>query len=156
MSSYASETSVSAERSRTEIERTLRRFGADAFVYGWDQEKAMVQFRAEGKVVKFLLPMPNRDAPHIKYTPVKGTLRSSEAIEVAFEKASRSNWRALLLIIKAKLVAVDAGIVSFEEEFLAQIMLPSGETVGDWVVPQIEQVYEVGEMPLALGTGLGG
>lgn len=155
VSGYASQTSVSAEKSRTEIERTLKRFGADAFVYGWDQEKAMVQFRAEGKVVKFLLPMPNRNTPHIKYTPVKGTLRSPQAFDVAFEKAIRANWRALLLIIKAKLVAVDAGIVTFEEEFLAQIMLPSGETVGDWIVPQVELAYEAGDMPMALPIGGG-
>lgn len=152
MSTYASQTSVSSERSRTEIERTLRRFGADAFVYGWDQEKAMVQFRAEGKTVRFLLPMPDITDPDIEFTPT-GQIRSLSSARTALDKKARSNWRALLLIIKAKLVAVDAGIVTFEEEFLAQIMLPTGETVGDWIMPQIERSYESGDMPLALPGG---
>lgn len=51
------------------------------------------------------------------------------------------------LIIKAKLVAIDSGITEFETEFLAHIVLPSGETVGGWVLPQVERAYEVGEIP---------
>jgi hypothetical protein len=38
MSRYASETSVSQDRSRAEIERTLQRYGADMFSYGWKDE----------------------------------------------------------------------------------------------------------------------
>jgi hypothetical protein len=63
-------------------------------------------------------------------------------------------------VIKAKLEAVQAGIVTFEEEFLAHILLPSGETVGEWATPQLEDIYEAGGMPevlpgarLALMTG---
>lgn len=114
----------------------------------------MVQFRAEGKTVRFLLPMPDINDPDVKFTPT-GQIRSLSSARTALDKKARSNWRALLLIIKAKLVAVDAGIVTFEEEFLAQIMLPTGETVGDWIVPQIERSYETGDMPLALPGGGG-
>ena len=35
MSRYAEQTSVAAERSRAEIEGTLTRYGATAFMYGW-------------------------------------------------------------------------------------------------------------------------
>lgn len=150
MSKYAAETQVPVDRSRIEIEHILQRFGADAFVYGWDQKKAMVQFRAEGKTVRFMLSIPIMG--DVQFTPT-GQLRSPSSARTALEKTTRANWRALLLIIKAKLVAVDAGIVTFEEEFLAQIMLPDGQTVGDWIVPQVERAYEVGEMPMALPIG---
>lgn len=35
MSTYASTTSVTVEKFRTHIEQTLRKYGASAFVYGW-------------------------------------------------------------------------------------------------------------------------
>ena len=150
---YAADTQVSADRSRTEIERILRRFGADTFLYGWDREKAVIQFQAEGKQVRFVLPMPDRNDPRFTHTPSKNRERTDVAAQAEWEKATRSNWRALALIIKAKLVAIDSGITEFESEFLAHIVLPSGETVAGWVLPQIEKAYEVGEMPMALPIG---
>jgi hypothetical protein len=51
---------------------------------------------------------------------------------------------------------VESGISTFEQEFLAHIILPDNSTVGDWIGPQIEQAYETGAMPPmlpALGAG---
>lgn len=59
----------------------------------------------------------------------------------------------MALIIKAKLVAIDSGITEFESWFLAYIVLPNGETVGGWILPQVEMAYESGDMPLALPIG---
>ena len=70
------------------------------------------------------------------------------------EQAQRQRWRALLLVIKAKLEAIEAGIATFEDEFLAYTMLPSGETVGEWVSPQLDKVYEKGVMPATLRLAL--
>jgi hypothetical protein len=63
--------------------------------------------------------------------------------------------KALALVIKAKLEAVEAGISLFENEFMANIMLPNGGIVGDWMRPKIEQAYLTGQMPqdLPLLTG---
>jgi hypothetical protein len=71
------------------------------------------------------------------------------------EQACRQRWRALALAIKAKLEAVEAGITSFEDEFMAHIVLPDGSTFGRWARPQIAKVYEENTMPslLALGAG---
>lgn len=44
-------------------------------------------------------------------------------------------------MIKAKLEAVDAGILSFEESFMSNIVLPSGKTVAEEIGPQIEAAY---------------
>jgi hypothetical protein len=41
----------------------------------------------------------------------------------------------LLLIIRAKLEAVESGITTLESEFLANILLPDGGTVGQWLSP---------------------
>ncbi len=44
----------------------------------------------------------------------------------------------------------EAGITSFEEEFLAHIMLPDGTTVGEHTLPQVERAYLCGKMPTLL------
>ena len=62
-------------------------------------------------------------------------------------------WRALLLLCKAKLELVASGHSNFEREFLADILLPNGETVADAMVPRLELAYRDGTMPLLLGTG---
>jgi hypothetical protein len=63
------------------------------------------------------------------------------------EQAVRQRWRALALVIKAKLEAFESGIETFEQAFLANILLPDGQTVGQWMVPQVEQAYLTGTMP---------
>lgn len=43
---YASDTSVPVDRSKAEIERILERYGASAFMYGWDKDSnaSMIAF----------------------------------------------------------------------------------------------------------------
>lgn len=152
MARYAEGTSVPVERSRGEIEQTLARYGADQFLYGYDQEQAVVAFRADGRQVRFTLPMPDRTSRDITHKRVNqhsgGMVVRSQAEQVkAYEQAQRQAWRALALVIKAKLEAVESGIVTFEQEFLAHMVLPNGQTVGDWVEPQLAAAYEGGGMP---------
>lgn len=116
MSQYAADTTVSTENSRAEIERTLRRYQADAFAYGWDGNKAMIQFDAQDRRIRFVLPLPERDDPSFTRTPGRGLTRNAEAAERAWEQGCRQRWRALALCIKAKLEAVESGISTFEEE----------------------------------------
>lgn len=154
MGRYAAGTDVSSDKSRAEIERTLHRYGADAFSYGWQDGEAVVQFIMAGRRVIFRLALPDRNADEIRLTPSKKWERSPEEQERAYEQAARQRWRALALVIKAKLEAVEAGIGTLEQEFLANIALPSGATVGQWVGPQLEQVYSGGQMPALLpGSG---
>lgn len=49
-----------------------------------------------------------------------------------------------------KLEAVESGITSLEDEFLAHIILPDGSTGGDFLKPQIELAYKEGKMPSLL------
>lgn len=158
MSSYAAKTTVTPEKSRSEIERTLARYGAESFAYGWDANRAAINFRVHNRQVRFLPPLPLVDDPEFAtYRRGSSTIRRTPAAtRVQWEQAIRRRWRALALCIKAKLEAVETGISSFEEEFLAYIVLPDGSTVGEWAAPQIEQVYTTGRMPpmmLALGSG---
>ncbi len=148
MTQFAATTSVSASASRDEIERTLTRYGADQFLYGWQDNSAMVGFRMESLHVKFVLAMPARDDR--RFTHHSRGERTADGAAKEWDQAVRQRWRALALVIKAKLEAVESGISIFEDEFLANIVLPAGQSVGEWMRPQIAEAYRVGTMPALL------
>jgi hypothetical protein len=142
---YAARTTVPVDRSRDEIERMLIRYGAAAFQYGWEGDIAAIAFRLNDRYIRILLPMPERDA--FKKTAQNRTRRSVDAQQSAYEQEVKRRWRALVLIIKAKLEAVASGITTVEREFIADIVMPNNETVGQWLAPQIEAAYQSGKMP---------
>lgn len=145
MTRYAAKTEVSTDKSRSEIEQTLRRYGADQFVYGWQDGGAVIGFRAHGRQVKFALPLPKQGDKRFTHS-ARGP-RTADVARNTWEQACRQSWRALALVIKAKLEAVEAGITVFEDEFLAHIILPNGQQVGQWLKPQLAIAYEQGNMP---------
>jgi hypothetical protein len=151
MGTYAAETSVSTEKSRAEIERTLTRWGASQFMYGWDQDRAIVGFVLRGRQMRFVIGMPDKDEKQFKWTSHRPPRRRTvhQTIE-AYEQACRQRWRALNLVIKAKLEAVESGISTLDAEFLGQLVLPNGQTVADAVVPRIIEGIEHNEMPSLL------
>lgn len=157
MRRYAAQTYVSVEKSRAEIESLVMRRGARSFHSGWADGQAAVGFVLCDRILKFKLPLPSRDEKEFTHTPGRKKRRDDRSIQVAWEQACRSRWRALLLAIKAKLEAVDAGISVFDDEFLAFIVDPStGETIGDSIKSQIELTYQAlpaDRKPIALLTG---
>jgi hypothetical protein len=147
MGKYAANTNVSSELSRLEIEKTLIRYGADNFAYAMAAGKALIGFTMHERQIKFVLPLPVKE--EFKLTPT-GRERTENSQYEAWEQACRQRWRALNLVIKAKLEAVECGISVFEDEFMANIVLPGGQTVGDFMKPQIEQAYISGSVPQML------
>lgn len=145
---YAVDTSVSVDRSRAEIERTLTRYGAEQFMSGWKEGQSVIAFKLNNRIIQFTLPLPDKNDDCFKRTPAGRRRRSEADAYREWEQACRQRWRALGLAIKAKLEAVECGITSFEEEFLAHIVIPGGKgTVGDWLMPQLSKAYETGKMP---------
>lgn len=152
MARYAEGTTVGSDASRAEIERTLRRYDATSFMYGWDEDRAIVGFQMDARQIRFILPMPNQRDPEFTLTPT-GKQRSHSAATLAYEQAVRQRWRALALVIKAKLEAVDSEIVTFDQEFGMHFVLPGGGTVGDQVIPAIAEAYQTGVMKPLLAIG---
>lgn len=124
---YAARTEISVDKTRAEIERTLKRYGADRFAYFTESERAIVVFEVSQRRIRFDLLLP------------KGSDSKSEQLQ-------RSRWRALLLCIKAKLESVESKIETFEEAFLAHVVLPDGMTVMHHTRERIEIAYKGGEM----------
>ena len=143
---YARNTTVSAIRTRNEIEETLDRYDADAFAHATQGNLATVIFAMENRRIRFVLELPDpQDFRYTNHNPPRE--RSTRAQQEAHDQACRQRWRALLLVIKAKLEAVTAGISTIETEFLANIVLPDNTTAGEWMLPQIDRAYRTGEMP---------
>jgi hypothetical protein len=155
MPRYAAETTVPSEKSKAEIEATLIRYKASAFTSGWDEEQgaAFIAFRINRLPIKFILPIPPRDAKRFQYRTVrKQSVRATEAqAERAWDQEVRQRWRALLLVVKAKLEAVECNISTIEHEFLAHIVLPGDVTLGEWLDKSGHfEAIRGGQNPLAL------
>lgn len=144
MPTYAKETTVSVDKSKAEIQRTLARWGASAFMYAEDGDDVLVAFKYSGLTVRLALPMPDRNDATILRTPVSKELRTKDTQEKVYQQAIKQRWRGLLLMLKAKLEAIELGIVTFDQEFLPYLVLPSGLTVTDQLMPQIYQALEGG------------
>lgn len=137
---YAETTSVPEDRSRAELEALLTKYGATQFGYAWDivgEEKiSQLVFRLAGHQVRVQLPLPTMGDPMITLSPA-GKRRTEAQAQAAYAQENRRRWRSLVMVVKAKLVAVSDGITTLEREFLADVVLPDGQTVGQWVQPQL-------------------
>lgn len=136
---YASTTSVPVEKTRMEIEILLKKYGATQFAFMSDERRSIIGFRIMERGVRFELPLPNPKDKKFTHLPPPQTWKERAAgpALAAWEQACRSRWRALLLCIKAKLEACAVGITTFEQEFLAHIVLQDGRTVGEAAIPQL-------------------
>jgi hypothetical protein len=149
MSRYAQNTTVAPDRSRAEIEKILSRYGATRFASGWDRDCATLAFEANGRRVRFVLKLPKVE--EFERTE-RGRKRAKGASLVALKAEERRRWRALALVVKAKLEAVSTGVSTFDDEFLAHFVLPNGETVGQWAAPQLAHAFDSKKMPPLLGS----
>lgn len=184
---YATDTSVSVAKTRGEIEDLVTRSGASKFFSGAEEGRAFVGFvmRCNEKPcpdccgpkplrnywecalcaktrkvhdlrnVMFELPLPKPEAFRLNGNR---QTRTPEKQHEAWEQGCRSSWRALLLAIKAKLVSVQSGVESFEEAFLAQLVVrdEDGRSVrfGIRAVKAIAEAYMSNGPPqLLLGSG---
>lgn len=126
MARYASKTSVPVDRSRSEIERLLERYGASEFASGWNGTHEVIGFSYNGIPIRIRIP------------------KAEEPQE------RRQRWRALKLVVNAKLESVESGIATFEEEFLAWVVTPTGMTIGDHIMPRLAHIAEAGLSPKLL------
>jgi hypothetical protein len=115
---YARNTHVPPEKTRAEIERVVKKYGAKGFASAWQGDAVRIEFLCRDR--------------HIRMT----------MIEPAAMQPARSKWRSLLLLVKAKLEAVDAKITTFEEAFLGDIVMPDGRTVWESTREPIKIAYD--------------
>ncbi len=134
---YAEGTTVSVSKSRVEIEDTLRKYKASSIGVMLDPGMARVGFKIDRWAVLFKMPLPT-DEDTKKLRDRNGWSLSDSGRKRWLEQEECRRWRCLLLTIKAKLVSVENRVETFEEAFLAHLVLPgTGETVGDQTLPAL-------------------
>lgn len=153
MGRFAENTSVSVAKSRGEIEDMVMRYGGSEFASLLRDGEAWVGFKIGGRAIRFILPLPNK--ADFKTRPYRDSHRDCgpEEQHARWEQACRTAWRALLLTIKAKLESAHSKIETFDEAFLAQIVLANGKTIGEVTAPQLAHVTVDAKAPLMLGMG---
>ena len=132
---YAEGTNVPVVQTKHELEKLLERHGAAQFLAGSDAKAGLgfVGFTLEGRMYR--LQLRRREG---KGDPAQ---------------RDREQWRALLLVVKGKLEIIARGDTTAQHEFLADLVLPDGKTVGAALEPQIAESYSQGGMPKLLGAG---
>jgi hypothetical protein len=147
---YAEGTTVPVEKTRIEIERLLTKHGAaqHGIVSNVECGIAMVLFTMAGRQVRMRVPLPRLEEARSR----RGASTRERQIRL-WEQASRERWRAVLLLVRAKLELIELGLSTIEREFLADIALPNGQTVGDLLHAQLEEAYATGSMPPLLPPG---
>jgi hypothetical protein len=145
---YAEATSVAVDRSQSELRTILKKYGADGLAIAEMGNRAVVEFATNERRIRFTLPLPTDDEMRVTKG---GQRRNSSQRAQATASEERRRWRALVMVVKAKLEAVESGIVTFEDEFLAQTVLPDNTTVGENIQPGIARAYVEGHVRPLLG-----
>lgn len=157
---FAAKTTVPVEKTKAEIDTLLRKHGADQIMTAWETSRALVAFRINNLSARIDIPMQpmddflytERKTPNI----TKRVQRTPLQQQTAYDQSQRQAWRALLLVTKAKLEAVAAGITTMEQEFLAHMLMPNNETVGETLLPKLHEYLETGNLPPILPPPTGG
>lgn len=121
---YAEKTKVPVSQSKGDIEKLVKKYGAESFGILERQGRAQIVFSLMERNIMFRMVLP-------------------EDLQ-----KERSMWRAMLLTIKGKLESAERGIETFEDAFLANIVMPDGRTVSETTLPAIESSYQGNDVPL--------
>lgn len=124
---YADRTKVPVQQTRTEIEHVLTRYGATSYAYMTESGRAIIAFHAENRHIKITISLPTGDTEPDR-------------------KAARQRWRALLLVIKAKLESVASGIETLEQAFYANVVMPDGRTIHEATSGAVGIAYKSGQV----------
>ena len=148
MSRYAAGTRVATDRTQAEIQTTIRRYGADDIITGQSAEaaRAFVQFRYRGFSARVMIPLPDPKERRFWVTPSGKFEREADVARAEWEKATRQQWRVLLLLLKAQFEAIENNVITAEEAFLPWILMPGGRTIGQEVLPQLQAAADGGQL----------
>ena len=141
-------TSVPVERSQGEIRKLLSKHGAVRFAFGEERDQlgerfASVAFTYAAHNVRLRVPLKLVDEREIAIKARRAHIKTADEIrDGLYEQEEKRIWRVLAWNLKARLVAVEEGVETFEEAFLAHLVDPiTGRTV-------YQQLAEYGRVEL--------
>jgi len=132
---YAKNTTVPVARSKQKLDELFESYGIEESFSGRSPRGDGIGFKYQGKVYKMNVPTPSKDGK----------------TEKQYDQEMRQRWRILYMSTKMKFEEIDAGVKTFEDQFLAQMCLPDGSTVADFMnLPKNKSLLEKSEMPKLL------
>lgn len=141
---YAKETTVPWRKTKQEIEDLIEKRGGLTSGIVSNPEVVVIAFEMNDRRIRFTLLLPAME--DFALDPSRRR-RPAHQVKPAYEKELRRRWRSLLLTIKSKFVSVEEGVEVFETAFLGQIVMPNGQTIEEWALPQVRDMYLSGRMP---------
>jgi hypothetical protein len=140
MKPYAEGTEVPVSKSKVELDTLLSKCGATSRGILADDEhgQAIIAFALAGGRYRLTVPLPRLgDFPKSGQAPRDWAAwpdaKQAEWRYRRWEQASRERWRAVILLIKAKLQIVQMGLSSAAHEFMGDLILSNGQTVSELV-----------------------
>lgn len=150
---YAANTSVSAEKSRQEIESLLQRTGVEQLGYLSQNRTgiAAIAFTRNQCHYRIEIKLPSRDEKRFQATHGGSRKATQQQSYKAWDQECRRLWRSLHLVVKGLLVAVEDRVMPFEQAFLPWLVWGDGLTVTQKLLPIVEEVQMTGgRLPLSL------
>ena len=95
----------------------------------WDAGTLIIQFEWNGVKVSFPASFKGCAIAYLKEKPYSSRMRCTKAEyeAKALDIGSMAVFSILRDWIKAQVVAVETGLIGFDEVFMAHVMLPSGQ-----------------------------
>ena len=153
---FASKTKVPVERTKMEIDALLAKHGATSrgIAVNDTDGTASIGFVRGGLKYRLAVPLPKAEAVRKGDKPPgwpKWTdERKADWTRAEWEQRCRTRWRSMLLLLKAKFEAVAMHVSSVEKEFMADLVLPDGQTVEASLGAAIHEALGSGKMPTLL------
>lgn len=123
-----------------EISRLVKAHGATACRYEEldDQAPSLTRntFRLAGMPVQVIVP----DLREFRMSPAGYSVGIRDQQTSARDQEPRRRWREVALLVKAKLMAAEADVVSLAAELLPNVVLLSYDTVGEWLPPRFVEL----------------
>jgi hypothetical protein len=129
---FAAKTKVSVKKSRSEIADILDRYGVAAYSFSTNDTQQIVQFIYRTRAIQVIVEVP----AHQEFRTPSGRMKKNQDAEL--EQVVLQRWRLLAASIKIKLELVECGQSTIEEEFMSDLLLADGRTVGDYVMKALE------------------
>ena len=112
----------------------LQRYGATQFTFGEGIVEGRtlvgVEFATAHHTVRLRVALKQPDEKSVTAKARRARTKTLGEIRAeADEQEAKRVWRVIAHNLKARMVAVEEGVESFEEAFLAHIVTPGGDTI---------------------------
>jgi hypothetical protein len=142
-------TAVPVEKSQGEVRRLLAKHGVSRTIFeeardDFGQRWASISFAHGTLAVRMRVPLKQVDEREVRAKAQRAHTRTADEIrDQMYEQEEKRIWRVIAWNLKARMVAVEEKVETFEEAFLAHLLDPqTGQTI-------YEQLAETGRVELS-------